>query len=281
MITSVWHKLRQLQLRNSISTPYLSGDLFAKHSDLVVSERSIGNPDLLQSQISSAKIIFCQSHLLEKFLLAFGEKIRAKVLICGNSDFDFTHEPKNLPQSIQLCLFQNLDFRHDKYQVLPIGIENLSLAVNGFPSFFAKSGGDINKIEKLLIGPFSPTHSERNGSISLHDSLQCSDYFKDRLPPNIYQDLISRYRFVLCPRGNGIDTHRFWETLYHGGIPVVMKSDWSRNIKDLGIPILEINAFSSFESQFQKAVANRIHVDSDNIKELWWPYWKEKIQSFS
>ena len=281
MIPSLWHKLRQIQLRDSISTPFLSGDLFAKHSDLVVSERSIGNSDMLHSQISTAKVIFCQSHLLEIFLSKFGEVIRAKVLICGNSDFDFTQEPKNLPQSIQLCLFQNLDFRHDKYRVLPIGIENLSLAVNGFPSFFSNSGDNIKKIEKLLIGPFSPTHSARNGSMSLHDSLQSSDYFQDRLPPKIYQDLISRYRFVLCPRGNGIDTHRFWETLYHGGIPVVMESDWSRNIKDLGIPILEINAVASFESQFQKAVTDGIHVDPNNIKELWWPYWKEKIQSFS
>jgi hypothetical protein len=27
--------------------------------------------------------------------------------------------------------------------------------------------------------------------------------------------------YSLCPRGNGIDTHRFWESLYTGTIPIV------------------------------------------------------------
>jgi hypothetical protein len=267
-------------LKNSISDPYLSGDLFAKNSDLAVTEQRLKNLDLLRSDLTSAKVIFCQSHLLERFLSVCGEAIRAKVLICGNSDFDFMQEPTNIPQSIEICLFQNLNFRHEKYQVLPIGIENLSLAVNGFPSFFTKKRGDSIKLERLLIGPFSPTHSERNGSIDLHKSLQCSDYFHDRLPPEEYHNLISRYRFVLCPRGNGIDTHRFWETVYHGGIPVVNESEWSRNIKNLGIPILEINKMSHFENQLQISVANGTQINPNQIKELWWPYWKEKIKSF-
>jgi hypothetical protein len=30
-----------------------------------------------------------------------------------------------------------------------------------------------------------------------------------------------RYKYVICPRGNGIDTHRVWEALYLGVVPVV------------------------------------------------------------
>ena len=32
---------------------------------------------------------------------------------------------------------------------------------------------------------------------------------------------IRNHEFVLCPRGNGVDTHRLWETLYMGSIPIV------------------------------------------------------------
>ena len=35
---------------------------------------------------------------------------------------------------------------------------------------------------------------------------------------------IKRHKYVASPRGNGIDTHRFWEALYLGAIPVVESS---------------------------------------------------------
>jgi len=35
---------------------------------------------------------------------------------------------------------------------------------------------------------------------------------------------ISLYRFTLCPWGNGLDTHRLYEVLAHGGIPVLKRS---------------------------------------------------------
>ena len=38
-----------------------------------------------------------------------------------------------------------------------------------------------------------------------------------------YLDSLIRYKYVLCPEGNGIDTHRFWETIYAGSIPVSKK----------------------------------------------------------
>ena len=29
-----------------------------------------------------------------------------------------------------------------------------------------------------------------------------------------YLKILSSYKFAICPEGNGIDTHRFWECLY-------------------------------------------------------------------
>jgi hypothetical protein len=31
--------------------------------------------------------------------------------------------------------------------------------------------------------------------------------------------------FVPCPAGNGLDTHRIWESLYLGAIPLVLRED--------------------------------------------------------
>lgn len=35
---------------------------------------------------------------------------------------------------------------------------------------------------------------------------------------------MSNSKFVLCPRGKGIDTHRFYETVLMGAIPIVETS---------------------------------------------------------
>lgn len=44
----------------------------------------------------------------------------------------------------------------------------------------------------------------------------------DRVPARLIHRLMRRSLFVVCPRGNGLDTHRFWESLYLGAIPVVL-----------------------------------------------------------
>ncbi|MGE0009504.1 MAG: exostosin family protein [Candidatus Babeliales bacterium] len=37
-----------------------------------------------------------------------------------------------------------------------------------------------------------------------------------------YRDILSRSRFSLCPRGYGVSTIRFWESLQAGAIPVIL-----------------------------------------------------------
>lgn len=63
---------------------------------------------------------------------------------------------------------------------------------------------------------------------------------------------IAAYRFNVCPEGNGMDTHRFWETLYLGGIPVVLRGSYQHRLgKYLSLPVMAIRAWrdlSDFES---------------------------------
>jgi hypothetical protein len=46
---------------------------------------------------------------------------------------------------------------------------------------------------------------------------------------------------VLCPRGNGLDTHRFYEALYVGAVPIVLKRSYSARIaKELKLPHITV-----------------------------------------
>lgn len=50
---------------------------------------------------------------------------------------------------------------------------------------------------------------------------------------------------VVCPRGNGPDTHRFYEALYVGAVPVVLTSSYAAKIASrLGLPHLAIQDWS-------------------------------------
>jgi hypothetical protein len=51
---------------------------------------------------------------------------------------------------------------------------------------------------------------------------------------------------VVCPRGNGPDTHRFYEALYVGAIPVVLKSSYAAQMASrLRLPHLTVAKWSA------------------------------------
>jgi transposase len=88
---------------------------------------------------------------------------------------------------------------------------------------------------------------------------------------------LGKYRYVLCPRGNGIDTHRFWETLYKGNLPVVTESTWSAHIRKLGIPFLHLSEVGTAIKANE--IDTSIPFMAENIETLWWPYWRALINS--
>ena len=53
---------------------------------------------------------------------------------------------------------------------------------------------------------------------------------------------------VLCPEGNGVDTHRFWETLYMGGVPVVTKNPMMEFFYS-NLPVIQLNTWSELENR--------------------------------
>jgi hypothetical protein len=62
-----------------------------------------------------------------------------------------------------------------------------------------------------------PYHGETHASRSLPSTLP-------KLPYEDYMQELSRHRFVVCQRGNGLDTHRVCEVLLMGSVPVLESS---------------------------------------------------------
>jgi hypothetical protein len=63
-------------------------------------------------------------------------------------------------------------------------------------------------------------------------------------------------RYVVAPRGGGEDTHRAWEALYLGAVPIVKHSPIDSVFKDL--PVHFVDECGTFGENLRVAVACRV-----------------------
>ena len=100
---------------------------------------------------------------------------------------------------------------------------------------------------------------------------------KMNIPTNneTYLLQLSKSKFCICPFGNGIDSHRVWEALYLGAIPVVPECSFFRSFTNL--PIVYINDWSIVSPTFLNAEYNRLQSTIFNYEKLKLSFWKEKI----
>lgn len=268
-------RFNQLRYRGKTNSPYLSGDVFANLCDLTFPKHDINS-----TAIKQAQTIFCQSDYFDELLTRFGDVITAHTIVLGNSDRDFYEFNYKVPASIRKIFLQNSHLTEEKFEVLPIGLENLRFGRNGLVKYFPEDDYLKPKKNSILVGPFSPTHSERNELLKwegINDSgLTYIDHY---LTPKILSAISSSHRFVACPRGNGTDTHRFWETLYRGSIPVVKESLWSYSIKQLGIPLVELSEWSYEEFLYISQSNDYEMYNPISSPKLWSQYWEKIINS--
>ena len=161
---------------------------------------------------------------------------------------------------------------------IPVGVEELFQNRNGKLS---QLNFQPNKNRFVLVGPFASSHQRRSEFAGwVGNSLIHVEY--SRLKPKAYARLVSDYKFIVCPRGNGIDTVRFWETLYRGSIPIVESSDWARYFQSHGIPMLLVDNFKELLSWSQSdfsAIWDQLFKTPSDIEALWPEYWLKRIRN--
>jgi hypothetical protein len=83
--------------------------------------------------------------------------------------------------------------------------------------------------------------------------------------------------FVICPPGNGQDTHRLWETLYMGGIPIIKENRYLDPLV-FQLPVLVVKSWSQvLDTQFLEKSWYQINNQSYNYDKLSIQYWLDLI----
>ena len=266
--------------RRPSSSPYLSGDSFRSIAEVVWEDE---NRLIDIKSLNPGCIVYCQSDLFGEFSkTVLANTNTPLVVILGNSDYNFESKDKPLFDFSSLAwgLAQNMSAPIQKMEPLPIGLENAWRNNNGvkrdFDSLRALSGERNNRIMwTFTVGTNSDERLSAAGALMLCKSA-------DNLGPltqKEHQKSLKEYSFVASPPGNGLDTHRTWEGLYLGCIPVVKRSYMTDFFEHLGLPIWIVDSYDELVNLEEADIKQKYKNLSKNLdhQALWTPYWIAKI----
>lgn len=241
-------------------------------------ETSSFNPE----KVRENDLIFVKADLIENFFLNYHVDIKNKYyLITHNSDRNINEElVLHKDEKIIKWFAQNLEIPmlHDIHPI-PIGLENRRYLNNGMIGHF---NVNINKTN-LIISSFNLNTnkearsivreiSERNNLVEILTFDSHIEYIKS----------VSKFKFNLCPPGNGLDTHRIWESLMVDTIPIILSNNFSKNFHNLGIPILLIEKWEDL-NKFNKTALDEIYdeyLKKGSLKRFVnFEYWKKYLKS--
>ena len=208
------------------------------------------------------------------------------VLITHNGDYCVTQEMANFIESIpnlKIWFGQNINCNSNRIKSIPIGLENTKNWTKfSKKDLLYKASQTKTKPNKLAYANFSfyTNPIERGECYYL---VKNSNFVTDRCSNNVVQEeyenwineVLDHY-YVLCPSGNGIDTHRFWETLYLGRIPITKRNLNTRFYEDL--PALYIDDWSELTEDLLISKLDWFKEKKNfNFEKLKMNYWKKII----
>lgn len=106
---------------------------------------------------------------------------------------------------------QNTITKHPKMKHIPIGLKDDPEVL----AFCAKYGEDLRALPKKDEVYSNFTDDTNPKERETFYTKNKSEPFED------YMRTMAGFKYVLCPMGNGIDTHRFWEAQVCGCIPII------------------------------------------------------------
>ena len=198
------------------------------------------------ARVSQASSIFVYTHLVPYFKYYFAPRINSFfTLVTHNSDhpvtiFDF--EMLNHPYLLS-WFSQNCEFSHSKLKPLPIGVQNQQWGIEKIDQLIG-AGKCISKSSLLYVNFSVQTHPSRNQALSILSELKQATIESD-VSYTQYLKGLAMHKFCICPRGNGIDTHRFWEAQYLDCIPIILLKDWTPSYS--GMPILIVHSWADLK----------------------------------
>jgi hypothetical protein len=92
---------------------------------------------------------------------------------------------------------------------------------------------------------------------------------------DVFFQRLNNSKFVICPRGNGLDTFRFYDSIYSGAIPIVVKCQFHHYFQDVPILFLENEGeYKNLTEDYLNEMYEKLkYKKSDYYQSMDFNYW--------
>jgi hypothetical protein len=257
---------------------YLSAEQYRTCCDVIWSADRRAGLKCPSGTITPGAVLYAKAdHYLPLFQGL--QKTRAKVtLVTAESDIAITPEIRRLmpPQAVRW--FSTNAVAPD-VEALPLGLGNSYCTVTTKAPVLAEYQADPASRTKWLYVNFRcETNPAVRQPVMEHFRARPADWLTVRgggVGPGEFLAEMTAHRFVLCPPGNGIDTHRMWEALYCKTIPVVQRHPALAAFEDL--PILFVEDLRGLTLPLLRDAFERFQSGAFPCEKLFLPWWKSRL----
>lgn len=267
------------------SYPYITGNTVRACCNHILDVTVSFDPNA----VKAGDTIFVMTDFLEQFFTQISPQIKEPYILVTHNFYDSSDNP--VPGEFACYVddphliawfTQNIDFVHPKLHPLPIGLANTNYEHGNKQMFdycIATFAGKMRKTG-LLYSNFSINTNpiERRPVYEyFKDKPFCTTVTTSKKPQEYLKDL-ARYKFVLSPRGNGLDCHRTWEALLMHCYPIVQSSTLNPLYEDLPVVVI-VNDWSEVTQEFLDRKYEELSKKEYRWEKLYMPYWLEQIQN--
>ena len=226
---------------------------------------SVQENDIIYSHADFVESLF---HILRKF------KFQNIKVVSSQSDRKITKNLFNqMPKCVSSWYATNVVYKTDSLTPIPLGIAPYRNSKSAIIDDFFDLDFQQTKREFLYLNfNLNTNYFHRIKTINYAQKVFNIQLVEDKK----YQDYLSSlalHQFSISPWGNGIDTHRFWEALYCGTIPIT-KSHYIYKTFE-GLPMILLPTYKSLNN-----IKKEIEFDQFNIEKLDINWWMKKINKY-
>jgi hypothetical protein len=264
---------------------FIDGDSFKKVADFVYAPgiRHGEDYDNLQNTLDldslrDRDIIYTHTFYVKELFRLIKNHSKQVIIITHNSDQNIDGS-FIVPDNVIKWYAQNVNVIHPKIKSIPIGIENdrWFKELNKRQVMTDKMS-EAHHIKNLVYMNHNPkTNFEKRGF--LYEMFGNESWVTVKVGQNgidfdKYINNLHSHLFVICPQGNGMDTHRTWESLYMDAIPIEQRNNNNASFENM--PILLIDEWGEVNEKFLLDKWPELYCKKKTEK-LNFAYWKEKI----
>ena len=149
---------------------------------------------------------------------------------------------KSIPDNVLLISAVNAISHGGKVVPAPYGLQRaMNPRDNRYQVTSEMMTQESEKVHLCYVSFNEESHPERKGLKQLFSSFGKVDH--DLVDYGTFLDTLQKSKFVICPRGNAIDCHRNWESIYLRTVPIMKRNDYLDTLfKDY--PVLFVDEWS-------------------------------------